>query len=164
MLLALVVGGAALAGCGGGEPASPFPPRPTTVDVDRLDPCAVVTESQRRTLGLSHGRPPTITLTPTGSRGCGWSDFAGGYNYTVQTLPTGAIESAGADQTRLTQVSGFGAVEATSFGPSASIRAAGLSAPPVTTGQGRQRQAQVTELVRVDHPVHRLHRGVLGKH
>ena len=87
VLLALVVLGLVLAGCGGAGagPANPFPPRPVTIDVDRIDPCATVSDQQRRAFGLSSGRPPEFALTPAGSRGCGWSDFADGYNFTVQT-------------------------------------------------------------------------------
>ncbi|MBP2364981.1 DUF3558 family protein [Pseudonocardia parietis] len=117
VLLASAVGVVVLAGCGGGgaDQASPFPERPVSINVDLIDPCSTLSDEQRRTLGLSQGQSPEYTLTPAPSRGCAWSDFTTGYNFTVQTLPLSAEESVGAEGTRLTEVSGFGAVEATSL-------------------------------------------------
>lgn len=121
VLVTAVVAGGLVAGCGEAAPASPFPPRPAEIDVTALDPCSLVGEDGRRSLGLSPPRPPGVPLSPPGSRGCAWSDVTRGYNLTVQTLPVGAGESVGAPGSRITQVAGFGAVEATSLGDTTPI-------------------------------------------
>ena len=76
-----------LAGCGGGSshpPRNPpptvsaaptpsrLPPRPATLRLDGLDPCALLTLAQVRQLRVEPGRPQPDRTKP-GSVGCVWS-------------------------------------------------------------------------------------------
>ena len=79
-----------LAGCGGGPPNPPqtpplssvsapptpsrLPPRPATLRLDGLDPCALLTPAQVRQLKVEPGRAQSDQTTP-GSITCAWSSF-----------------------------------------------------------------------------------------
>jgi hypothetical protein len=118
-----------LAGCAGGSagpPPSPvsatatpprLPPRPATLRLDGLDPCALLTPAQIGQLRVGPGRPQSDQTTP-GAIGCAWSSFP--------TRPTNgwsanAIMDHGVEYylhsttgAQVSQVDGFAAVLTTS--------------------------------------------------
>lgn len=106
LLAALGVSGCAATFARAGNP---FPPRPYTLDVATVDPCAALTDQQRNDLnireshaGTSHGGS---------SRGCTWPS-ADGVGYTIQTFNEHASVALGAeDSSRVVTVDGFGAVQ-----------------------------------------------------
>ncbi|MBC3194633.1 DUF3558 domain-containing protein [Pseudonocardia sp. C8] len=120
-VLAAVVGGLVLAGCGGGEPASPFPPRPVDIDVSTLDPCSTLTRDQQDVLGVGPGEVRVLTLPSGPSRACMWSNVDDGFNYTVQVIDESATAAVGAPGTSVDTVGGFGAVRVTDFAGSAPL-------------------------------------------
>ncbi|SFM88101.1 Protein of unknown function [Pseudonocardia ammonioxydans] len=100
-----------LAACGevATDPADPFPPRPYTIDVTRVEPCSGLDAEQRERLSLQHG---SESLAQGGtSRACTWPS-TDGVGYTFQTLELDAGAAIGADPTStLVTVAGFGAVQ-----------------------------------------------------
>lgn len=101
------------AGCGSGAPAappSPFPPRPESVDVSRLDPCSGVSPADARRLDVGRGSPSTATVDGTRSPACTWVGYDDGYNYGAQVIPLSAVGAAGEPGSRVVDVDGFGAV------------------------------------------------------
>lgn len=93
------------AGCTA-PPPGPFPPRPYTITVESVDPCAALTTDQRSQRNLVGGRPD---LSQGGtSRGCGWIDRAG-RRLGIQTFPVPATAAIGPEAQIIT-IAGFGAV------------------------------------------------------
>ena len=90
-------------------PEDPFPERPYTLDVARIDPCAALTEQQRAELHLRPGRPGASQGGT--SHGCTWVGTPGlGWN--LQTLADEASSAIGAEPTStVLAVGGFGAVQ-----------------------------------------------------
>ncbi|GAA1392894.1 hypothetical protein GCM10009613_38700 [Pseudonocardia kongjuensis] len=110
LLTALVV---LLAGCGPGEPAGPFPPRPADIDTATVDLCTALTAEQQDELGVDPGESWAEQHSDGPTRICGWSNFDDGYNYTVQTLPTPAAAAVGAPGSTVQPVEGYGSVRVT---------------------------------------------------
>lgn len=105
--LVLVMG---VSACGVARgPDDPFPERPYTLDVVRIDPCAALTDQQRAELHLRPGRAGTSQGGT--SRGCTWVSRTGlGWN--LQTLADDASGAIGAEPTStVLAVGGFGAVQ-----------------------------------------------------
>lgn len=104
-----------VAGCGTGEPAAPagpFPPRPESIDVSRLDPCAGLPAAEAERLGVDPGRPYTATVNGMPSPSCTWmSDESRTYGYGAQTIPLSAAGAAEEPGSRIIDVDGFGAVQ-----------------------------------------------------
>lgn len=124
VLFALLGVALVVVGCGGAAPAAPpgpFPPRPVDIDVSRLDPCELLTAEQRSALGVDDGETRTGRLSGGETRGCLWHNFDDGYNFTAQTVAGPAATAAGAPDTSLESVAGYGAVQTTDFGDSAPL-------------------------------------------
>ncbi|MBW0106347.1 DUF3558 domain-containing protein [Pseudonocardia sp. KRD291] len=104
----------AVAGCSGPSSTapSPFPPRPAELRTADIDPCSVITDTDRRRLGVERG---TAGESDVGigapSRTCGWRNFDDGYGYNVQTIPTAAGAALSVPGSTVRTVNGFGAVE-----------------------------------------------------
>ncbi|SFN21539.1 Protein of unknown function [Pseudonocardia ammonioxydans] len=92
---------------------------------------------------LSEGRPTNVPVGEVTSRACAWSNFDDGFNYTVQLLPMDAADAVGSDDSSLTQINGFGAVQGTGLGSSTPICQLIIDAGP---GQAIRVQAQSTLL------------------
>lgn len=122
LLLALVAA-ALLAGCGGGpaEPMSPFPERPTDIDVSTIDLCQALTAQEQAELGVDPGEAETGELSNGPTRACLWSNYDDGYNYGVQTIAEGALVAVGGADSVVEVVDGYGVVVATSHGASAPV-------------------------------------------
>lgn len=89
-----------------------FPDRPSTIDIVRIDPCSVLSENQKSTLGVDAGTPRTADVgVGSASRGCAWINSDEGYGYTFQTIPIGAEAAMESPGSLLQVVSGFGAVQ-----------------------------------------------------
>lgn len=114
-LLATLGIAAALAGCGDREPAppaSPFPPRPVSIDVSSLDPCSGVSPAEQDRLGLETGRANTATVNGVASPACTWVGYSSeALNYSAQTIPLDAADAADEPGSRVIQLGGFGAVQ-----------------------------------------------------
>ncbi|MFP5069177.1 DUF3558 family protein [Pseudonocardia nantongensis] len=125
VLFALLGAAVVIAGCGGAEPVAPpgpFPPRPADIDVLRLDPCELVTPEQRSALGVDDGEARTGRLSSGETRVCLWHNFDDGYNFTAQTVAgPSAATAAGAPDTSVESVAGYGAARTTDFGDSAPL-------------------------------------------
>lgn len=125
LLLASLGTAAALAGCGGGpepaQPVSPFPPRPVSIDVSRLDPCAGMPAEEIERLDLDAGAPSTATVDGVPSPACTWVGYdSTTYIYGAQIIPLGAAVAVDEPGSRIIDVNGFGAVQgaaATNNGP-----------------------------------------------
>lgn len=105
--LAVVMG---VSACGvASDPKDPFPERPYTLNIARIDPCAALTDQQRAELDLRSGRAGTSQGGT--SRGCTWVGRTGlGWNF--QTLADDASSAIGAEPTStVLAVRGFGAVQ-----------------------------------------------------
>lgn len=109
-----------VAGCGGGEPAAPagpFPPRPESIDVSRLDPCAGLPAAEAERLGVDPGRPSTATVNGTRSPVCTWLGATGNFfTYGAQTIPLPAAGAAREPGARVMDINGFGAVQSAPAG------------------------------------------------
>ncbi|MEQ3553260.1 DUF3558 family protein [Pseudonocardia nematodicida] len=105
-LVAIVVGLTGLAGC---ATSSAFPERPYVLDVDLVDPCAALTDTQRETFGL---RPGSVGTAQGGtSRACAWMGV-NGVGFTFQTLASEAAVAIDAEPTSaIVTVAGFGGVQ-----------------------------------------------------
>ncbi|GEC26402.1 MULTISPECIES: DUF3558 family protein [Pseudonocardia] len=111
LLPALVGAVVLLAGCSDGaeQPGGPFAPRPSDVDLARLDPCSSLTEQQLGARDLGAGAPGTATVNGTSARDCTW--IGPTVNAGVQFIAVGAETAAEERGSRLLLVEGFGAVE-----------------------------------------------------
>lgn len=93
-----------------GTPPGPFPARPYTIDVVKIDPCSVLTADQARQRGARKGRPVTVDVgVGAPSNGCGWTNFDDGYRYNFQTIEADAALSLQMPGTSVTVIDGFGA-------------------------------------------------------
>ncbi|MEV1293931.1 DUF3558 family protein [Pseudonocardia sp. NPDC049635] len=110
-LLLAFLAGALLAGCSAdpGQPDSPFPPRPSDIDLAALDPCESLTDQQLTARDLGRGTPGTATVNGTVARDCTWTGPT--VNAGVQFISVGADVAAKESGSRLLLVAGFGAVE-----------------------------------------------------
>lgn len=125
--LLLTLFGAVLvaAGCGSAEsapPASPFPPRPESIDVSRLDPCSGMPPAEAERLDLDSGQSGTATVNGTVSPSCTWLGYGSEtYIYGAQVIPLNAAGAAAEPGSRIVDIDGFGAVQGapgTNNGPS----------------------------------------------
>ncbi|OLM21371.1 MULTISPECIES: DUF3558 domain-containing protein [unclassified Pseudonocardia] len=108
-LVALTVG-AVLSGCGGSEPADPFPDRPQDIDIAQLDPCTLLPPGEQARLDVEPGEPSENLLDEGArARNCGWNNFDTGVSYSVQLVGIDAGKAIGDDRL-ITVVGGFGAV------------------------------------------------------
>ncbi|GAA1392508.1 hypothetical protein GCM10009613_37440 [Pseudonocardia kongjuensis] len=121
ILFVLVTVGALLAGCGSGEPESPFPERPAEIDVSTVDLCRALTAEEQAELGVEPGRARTGELSNGPTRICGWSNFDDGNGYGVQTIADGAVVAVGGEDTTVDVIDGYGVVLATVYGESAPL-------------------------------------------
>ncbi|MFP5021096.1 DUF3558 family protein [Pseudonocardia phyllosphaerae] len=116
--LLLATAGAAVAltaGCGAeaAAPASsgPFPPRPTSIDVSRLDPCSGVTPAEAERLQLPEPLRRTADVGGAPSPTCSWDGLSEGrYSYAAQFIPVSAAEAAQDRGSELDVIDGYGAV------------------------------------------------------
>lgn len=91
--------------------SSQFPPRPAAIDIAKIDPCAVLSDSFRKDLGVDAGTPRTANVgTVDASRGCTWVNTEDGFGYNFQTIPTSAADALKAPGSVVQEVRGFGAV------------------------------------------------------
>lgn len=94
------------------ESSTPFPDRPAAIDIARIDPCSVLSGSQRSAMGVDGGTPRTADVgVGSASRGCAWINSNEGYGYTFQTIPVGAEAALESPGSSLQVVNGFGAVQ-----------------------------------------------------
>jgi hypothetical protein len=113
-VVALVLAVAAVvAGCSSAPagPPDPFPPRPADIDIERLDPCALLGPERRVELQIGAGEPGTVQIDGTASRTCGWLSIPTGYDYSVQFIAQDAAAAAGAEGAVVGSVGGYGSVE-----------------------------------------------------
>lgn len=89
----------------------PFPERPYTLDIARIDPCSALTSAQAQQRGAETGGPKDVDLGLGGrSTACGWNNFDDGYGYNFQTIGVDARQALSAPgTTRVETVNGFGA-------------------------------------------------------
>lgn len=108
VLLTIAAAVVVLAGCGTGEPPSPFPERPEDIDVSRLDPCALLPPARQAELGVKPGVPSETRNGPFPVMNCRWDNDGNGLSYYVHL----ADEDAGrtVSQGSVEQVAGYGAV------------------------------------------------------
>ena len=118
VLLAVVVGGVVLGGCGGADPADVFPDRPQDIDVAGLDPCAALTTAKQAELGVETGEPGQNDVDGARARNCGWNNFDSGSSYSVQLIGIDASQALG-DTRTVETVAGYGAVRQTQYTDSA---------------------------------------------
>lgn len=142
ILFVLVTVGALLAGCGSGEPESPFPERPAEIDVSTVDLCLALTAEEQAELGVEPGEASTGELSNGPTRICGWSNYVDGYNYGVQTIADGAVVAVGGDDTTVDVIDGYGVVVATAHGASAPLCSVYVD---VSDAQAIRVQAQATK-------------------
>ena len=90
---------------------SPFPPRPSDVDITRVDPCAALSPSQRTELGLDRGKSDQVNVGGTQSPTCRWVNDESGLLVSVQTIAVGAEQALSRPGSTLRTINGFGAVE-----------------------------------------------------
>jgi hypothetical protein len=91
-------------------PPDPFPLRPAEIDIERLDPCAMLSAMTRSELQVDGARADAVPVRGVMTRVCGWSSIRTGYDYSVQFLPHDAAEAVGDPRTRVGVVEGFGSV------------------------------------------------------
>jgi len=112
------------AGCGASTstpshtpgPASALPPRPATLSLDDVDPCSLLTDTQRAQLQVRRGSPDTDSSGPFKGRVCTWldqNDPNAGYDGTA-ALHQGAEFALGGEPVR--SVGGFAATTTVSAG------------------------------------------------
>lgn len=142
ILFVLVTVGALLAGCGSGEPESPFPERPAEIDVSTVDLCRALTAEEQAELGVEPGEARTGELSNGPTRACLWNNFDDGYNYGVQTIADGAVVAVGGDDTTVDVIDGYGVAVATSHGASAPVCSVYVD---VSNAQAIRVQAQATK-------------------
>ena len=108
VLVALVV-----AGCGAAPPgpSDPFPSRPADIDIERLDPCALLSAEKRAELQVGAGQAGTAPVGGAMTRACGWLSIRTGYDYSVQFIPQNAADAVGAEGAVVDAVEGYGTVQ-----------------------------------------------------
>ncbi|ALE74048.1 hypothetical protein AD006_22985 [Pseudonocardia sp. EC080610-09] len=112
-VVAVVLAVAAMVvGCSSGPagPPDPFPPRPVDIAIERLDPCALLSDTTRSELQMGGARAGTAPVRGVSTQVCGWSSIRTGYDYSVQFLPQDAADAVGAPGTRVGVVEGYGSV------------------------------------------------------
>lgn len=124
--LASIAAATLLSSCATSKPPTPeasaresFPPRPSELALDRIDPCLMLSGAQVADLGLRRINDSSIEpVDGTASRGCGWigANPAGRsadrplVSYNAQVIPLPAERAIAAPGAQLTQINGFGAV------------------------------------------------------
>ncbi|MBC3191373.1 DUF3558 family protein [Pseudonocardia sp. C8] len=104
-----------VAGCGGPPPGppDPFPPRPEVLDIERLEPCGLLSPQARAVFQVDEGRSGTAQLRGVTTRACGWGSLDTPFDYSVQLIPQDAAQAVGAAGTVLGSVEGYGTVRHT---------------------------------------------------
>lgn len=110
--IALVASVALTVGCSSEETAAatPFPPRPATVDASGMRPCDLLAESQRIRIGLDAGSPGTSNVNGRPSPACTWLGD-GAVDYNAQIIPVDAALATTEPGATIIVVDGFGAVQ-----------------------------------------------------
>lgn len=108
VLLAVVAVILVVGGCATGEPSGPFPERPQDIDVDRLDPCALLTPELQTRLGVEPGMPSEATVDGALSRNCRWNNFDNRTGYAIQLIYYDASRAIG--NGTVDQIAGYGVV------------------------------------------------------
>ncbi|ALE74046.1 hypothetical protein AD006_22975 [Pseudonocardia sp. EC080610-09] len=112
MIALMVATAATVAGCSSAPaaPPDPFPPRPAEIDIERLDPCALVGARARADLRVGTGRPATAVSSGTTTRACGWGSLDTPFDYSVQLIPQDAADAVGAPGAVVGTIAGYGTV------------------------------------------------------
>jgi hypothetical protein len=112
MVAVMLAGVATAVGCSAAPagPPDPFPPRPMEIDIERLDPCALVGPRARADLRVGTGRPATAVSRGVTTRACGWGSLDTPFDYSVQLIPQDAEEAVGVSGTVVGTVAGYGTV------------------------------------------------------
>ena len=109
-LVALVVAGCGAAPAG---PPDPFPPRPADIDIERLDPCTLLSAEKRAELQVGAGQAGTAPVSGATTRACGWGSLDTPFDYSVQLIPQDAAAAVGASGAVVGTAEGYGTVQIT---------------------------------------------------
>ncbi|MFP5023251.1 DUF3558 family protein [Pseudonocardia phyllosphaerae] len=99
---------AVVAGCGSvpAGPPDPFPPRPQAIDIERLDPCALLTPEQQEARNVGSGQAGSAVLDGATTRACSWVSIDSPLSYAAQLIPQSAVGASGEPGT----IDGYGSV------------------------------------------------------
>ncbi|MEQ3552203.1 DUF3558 family protein [Pseudonocardia nematodicida] len=123
-MLEIALGVSLVAGCGAApdaEGASPFPPRPATIDLRGVDVCELVDDEDLVERDLEPGTATVADVGGIPSPTCAWIATDGRASYSVQNIGQPASIALGGPTSEVARVAGFGAV---------------LDAPEVNNGPG----------------------------
>lgn len=166
VLLGVAAVGAALVSCSA-EPAEPppaFPPRPATLQLDRLPACDLLSRTQQRELKLSQPASGNLQVEGLPTRTC---TFLGDddVDINVQVIPIDTAVALRLPSASTTQINGFGAVMnvpterfgdgpicqvAVDAAPGQSVRVQALTRtdpPPIPVDQVCRRATDVASMV-----------------